>query len=105
MTPTFHLVYSPRYALKSVKYLFQSSVLSSGGLEGPRSRVYFRSRTGENDTDFGEAERVRTDVIPVAGYIKREMSNSRAVVVRPRLIVNWLFSARYRVICRAGIGP
>lgn len=60
----------PRYALKSVKYFRQSVELNSGGFRGPRSAVYFRSRTGENETDLGDAERVRTDAIPLHQGIK-----------------------------------
>lgn len=39
---------------------------NSEGLDGPAlSALYFRSSTGENETDFGDAERVRTDAIPL----------------------------------------
>lgn len=58
-------LYSPRYALKSVKYFLQSVDFNSEGYDGPAlSALYFRSRTGENETVLGDAERVRTDAIP-----------------------------------------
>lgn len=57
----------PKYALKSVKYFLQS-VEASGGLtllRGPWSALYLRSSTGENETDLGDADRVRMDAIPL----------------------------------------
>lgn len=60
----------PRYALKSLKYFLQSWDLSSGGFDGARSMLYLRSSTGEKETDLGDAERVRTDAIPLPVRIK-----------------------------------
>lgn len=54
----------PRYELKSLKYFLQSVALNSG-LSTGRSTLYLRSSTGENETDLGDAERVRTDDIPL----------------------------------------
>lgn len=96
--------YLPRYALKSVKYFLQSEDSSwgawwAGGGAGPLSMLYFRSSTGENETDLGDAERVRTDdAIPLLGYIRGvlcKLAVSRAVTARLMSRsgwMEWLFS-------------
>lgn len=93
------LLYLPRYALKSVKYFFHSVDLSSGGSRGPRSALYFLSKTGENETDLGDAERVRTeDAIPLRWGIKAGAAQFRGQSARRRrgccldVDGDWLFS-------------
>lgn len=69
LTISLHL-HLPRYELKSLKYLLQFASLSSGSSTDSRLALYFLSSTGENETDLGDAERVRTDAIPHVCGIK-----------------------------------
>lgn len=79
-------IYLPRYELKSLKYLLQSDEDSSGLSGGSFETLYFLSSTGEKDTVLGDAERVRTDVIPYEwGYKRRRCLIPNAVELRLRL--------------------